>query len=128
MIRRLFVLTLILLLGACARVHPIQNIDSHPVVTGSGKTLTANEVRKAIIEAAVGKGWRLKKTGPRRMEAKVLVRKHGATITIEYSRRNYSIKYKSSHKLNKKGNLIHGTYNRWIRGLVIKIDQKLVLL
>jgi hypothetical protein len=128
MIRRLLILTLIIFLGACARIHPINNIESSPVITGSGKTPSADQVRVAIVYAAVGKSWTVKTIGPNRLEAHVNVRKHAATITIDYSPQSYSIKYKDSQNLRQKGSMIHRTYNRWIKGLVLRINQRLVLL
>jgi hypothetical protein len=86
------------------------------------------QVHQAIIEAATKKTWQVKTIGKNLLEAHVESGKHSASIIIHYSAEKFSITYKDSQMLRHRGNVIHRTYNRWIKGLLYKINQKLMLL
>lgn len=112
--------TFLLLVGCTSR--PIYNVEDMVVITGTGAKLSQQEVRRAVVKAAVSKGWSVKDLGPGRVQATVRVRRHMARVVIAYSPRSYSITYRSSGLLGYDGQNIHRSYNRWIRGLEQRIN------
>jgi|SRR5712671_15561 len=120
---------LVLLLGLCiattalaamsAKMETFENIALEP---SSGKALTLAQVKQAITNAARGREWVVKESGPSQLTAMILVRgEHHVTVDIPYTTKEFSIKYVSSENLNyketKKGPTIHPNYNKWIRNL-----------
>lgn len=111
--------------GACMRCAPIQNVVDAPVPNLSGKTLSGDEVRKAILRAGTTLGWQMKADAPGRITGTLNVRKHTAVVEIPYSSRSYSINYKSSVNLNEEEGQIHNNYNGWVKNLARSIDANL---
>ena len=122
-----------LALAGCARTMPVYNVPSAPVVTSSGKHLSADQVRSAILGALndkvlFGAGWVMKQDDPGKIMAELLVRTHRADVEIAYSSSQYSIFYKDSQNLLYDGSSIHRNYNKWVQLLQKKIDQHLYTL
>jgi hypothetical protein len=111
--------------GACMRCGPIQNITDAPVPSASGKALSRDEVRKAIMRAGATLGWRMNAGAPGKITGTLNVRKHTAVVEIPYSSRSYSINYKSSVNLNEEEGQIHNNYNGWVKNLAKGIDANL---
>jgi hypothetical protein len=128
--RRLFsifsaLLATLVLIG-CTTV-PIMNVDNAAVPTTSGKPLTKEQVRAAIIRAGGALGWQMKDEGPDKLVATLVLRTHTAVVEIPFSATNYSIKYRSSIDLNESGGNIHKNYNGWIQNLHKGINTQLSL-
>lgn len=121
------VLTLLMCvgLGACARTLPIYNVDSMPVVSGSGAELSADQVRTAIVDAAHSKGWSVQDGAGGRLLATLYVRSHMAEVEIDYSPKAYGISYVNSENLLYNGSNIHRNYNKWIQLLETRINEEL---
>jgi uracil phosphoribosyltransferase len=115
---------LVLAVAGCGTV-PIQNVDQAPVPTASGKTLTKEQVRVAIIRAGDNLGWKITDEGPNMMVGKLALRKHLAVVEIPYTAGTYSIKYRSSVELDEKDGKIHKNYNGWIQNLTRGINSQL---
>jgi hypothetical protein len=111
---------------ACNTV-PIMNVDNAAVATPSGKPLTQEQVRAAIIRAGSALGWQMKDEGPNKMVGTLVLRTHTAVVDIPYSASNYSIKYRSSVNLEESGGNIHKNYNGWIQNLNRGINTQLSL-
>ena len=111
--------------AACATVAPIQNVSNAPVTSASGKTLSADQVRGAIVRAGAALGWQMKEAGPGKLAATLQLRTHSAEIEIPYSPSSYSITYKSSVDLKEKDGQIHKNYNGWIQNLTRGINAQL---
>lgn len=111
--------------GACMRCAPIQNVTDAPVPSASGKALSSDEVRKAIMRAGTTLGWQMNANAPGKIMGTLNVRKHTAVVEIPYSSRNYSINYRSSVNLNEEEGQIHNNYNGWVRNLAKAIDANL---
>jgi hypothetical protein len=111
--------------GACVRCGPIQNVTDVAVQNASGKALSSDEVRKAIMRAGATLGWQMKADAPGRITGTLNVRKHTAVVEIPYSSRSYSINYKSSVNLNEGEGQIHNNYNGWVKNLAKGIDASL---
>lgn len=111
--------------GACMRCGPIQNVTDAPVPSASGKALSSDEVRKAIMRAGTTLGWQMNAGAPGKITGTLNVRKHTAVVEIPYSSRSYSINYKSSVNLNEEEGQIHNNYNGWVKNLAKSIDANL---
>lgn len=103
--------------AGCMRCDPILNISNAPVTSASGKALTNDQVKSAIIRAGAALGWQMKEDAPGKVTATLLVRKHTAEIEITYSPTSYAITYKASTNLNESDGQIHKNYNGWIQNL-----------
>lgn len=111
--------------GACGRCAPIQNVADAAVPSLSGKALSSDEVRKAIMRAGSTLGWQMNAGAPGKITGTLNVRKHTAVVEIPYSSRSYSINYKSSVNLNEEEGQIHNNYNGWVKNLARSIDANL---
>jgi len=111
--------------AACMRCGPIQNVTDAAVPNVSGKPLSSDEVRKAIMRAGGTLGWRMSADTPGKVTGRLDIRKHSATIEIPYSSKSYSINYKSSVNLDESEGQIHNNYNGWIKNLAKAIDAQL---
>ena len=115
-----------LVLIGCMSV-PIMNVDNAAVPTTSGKPLTKEQVRAAIIRAGGGLGWQMKDETPDMMVGTLVLRSHTAVVEIPYSATSFSIKYRSSINLDQSGGNIHKNYNGWIQNLHKGINTQLGL-
>jgi hypothetical protein len=104
---------------------PIQNVSDAPVVTASGKSLSHDQVRGAIVRAGGALGWQMKDEGSNMLVGTLHLRKHTAVVEIPYSSRGYSIRYRSSVNLDEKDGQIHKNYNGWIQNLTRGITAQL---
>ena len=115
-----------LVLIGCTSV-PIMNVDNAAVPATSGKPLTKEQVRAAIIRAGGGLGWQMKDETPDMMVGTLVLRSHTAVVEIPYSATSFSIKYRSSINLDQNGGNIHKNYNGWIQNLHKGINTQLGL-
>lgn len=113
--------------AGCFRCAPILNIADAPVTTVSGKPLSEEQVRAAIIRAGVALGWRVADVEPGKLVATINLRTHTAVVAIAYSAEKYSITYKSSINLDEADGEIHKNYNGWIQNLSNGIVAQLSL-
>ena len=112
--------------AGCMRCGPIQNVTDAPVSSVSGKTLSTDEVKKAILRAGGTLGWQMNADTPGKITGKVNVRnKHQAVVEIPYSSKSYSINYKSSANLDESDGQIHNNYNTWVQNLAKGINAQL---
>jgi hypothetical protein len=112
-------------IAACTTMAPIHNVSNAPVTSASGKALTEDQIKGAIIRAGASLGWQMREIAPGRLGASIALRKHTAEIEIPYSTKQYSIVYKSSTNLDEKGGQIHKNYNGWIQNLTRGINAQL---
>ncbi|MEJ2619956.1 MAG: hypothetical protein P8163_06745 [Candidatus Thiodiazotropha sp.] len=121
----LFISLLVFTLGLMGcRTEPIYNVQDSPVNT-IGKTSTTS-IKKAIMSAGAGLGWRMKEVKPGHIVASIMLRGTTATVDIPYSKKTYSIVYKSSNGLKYDGSKINKQYNKWIVNLDNAIQQRLI--
>lgn len=131
---------------------PIIEHNNIPVITGSGKTLTADQVRSAITTAAAANQWEISKdsTGDVVLATLFVRGKHTVVVSIPYAQDKFSINYQSSinmnYELSKRtsssypgtfnGNasiknlpdgtpVIHPFYNKWVGILLSAIQAEL---
>lgn len=126
------VLVLIAVVGLLAgcRTAPIYNVTDATVASPEGKSLTSDDVKKAIMAAGAGLGWDMKPTEPGHIVGTLHIRSHAAVVDIPYSEKSYSILYKSSSNLkyDASDGSIHSNYNGWIQNLDNAIKAKLATL
>jgi hypothetical protein len=114
--RILATLGVALMLAGCTS-RPIVNVTDAPVVTATGKQLTADQVRNAIVSAGNGLGWVMTPVSPGLVSGRLTLRDHVAVVNVSYTAKMYSITYKDSTNLNYSGGQIHRNYNGWIENL-----------
>jgi hypothetical protein len=117
-------LSLVVALAGCTSV-PINNVSDAAVTTASGKQLSAEQVRAAILRAGAALGWQIKDESPTLLVASIQLRSHQAVVEIPYSASSYSIKYRSSVNLDERAGNIHKNYNGWIQNLTRGINAQL---
>ncbi|MCG7893438.1 MAG: hypothetical protein N0E37_12185 [Candidatus Thiodiazotropha taylori] len=121
----LFISLLVFTLGLMGcRTEPVYNVEDSPVNT-IGKTSTTN-IKKAIMSAGAGLGWRMKEVKPGHIVATIMKRGTTATVDIPYNKKSYSIVHKSSNGLKYDGSKINKQYNKWIVNLDNAIQQRLI--
>ncbi len=81
----LWVLLAALSVVACASTAPILNVSNAPVTSASGRPLSADQVKSAIIRAGAALGWQMREAGPGKLTATLQLRTHTAEIEIPYS-------------------------------------------
>lgn len=59
------------------------------------------------------------------LQATINLRKHSATVDIQWDQSSYLITYKDSQNLKFKDAKIHGNYNVWVRNLNLDIQRSL---
>ena len=106
-----------LALTACQTPQAIYNVDNGAVTPSMAKSVSAAQVRQAIITGGTSLGWKVTDAGPGRLEATLHLRSHTAVVDIPYSSSTYSIKHKRTEGLNESDGMIHRNYNSWVQNL-----------
>lgn len=122
----LLAVTLTVLAGCTSA--PLRTVNDAPVVTGSGKPVTADQVRIAIVGAGKGLGWTMTPADPGLVVGRITLRGHTAEVDVRYTPKSFSIKYKDSIGLNYKDGQIHKNYNGWVENLERDIRGNLLAL
>ena len=120
-------LAVALVMAGCTTV-PIMNVADAVVASPTGKAVSSEQVRAAIVRAGVALGWQMKDEGPNLLVGTLQLRTHTAVVEIPYSTSNYSIKYRSSINLEESGGKIHKNYTGWVQNLTKGINAQLGLL
>lgn len=103
--------------AGCANKQPINNVVNAPFTLPPGKSLTLNQIQRAIVVAGTQLGWQMTPTGPGRVTGRLALRTHVADIDVEHDTKSYSIKYRDSQNLDARDGMIHKNYNGWIENL-----------
>jgi hypothetical protein len=106
-----------LALSACQTPQAIQNFDGVQVAPSTAKSVSAAQVRAAIITAGTSLGWKVVDAGPGKLEGTINLRTHTAVVDIPYNSSTYSIKHKRTEGLSESGGMIHRNYNSWVGNL-----------
>ena len=123
--RRFFALASLTVLLAACQTLPIYTVENAEIFTASGKTASLAQIRRAIIQGAISKKWKIKELNSNTIVARLDHKKLEAVVTIEYSPQRYSIRYRDSKNLAYGGGNIHSRYNRWVKLLRARIDGNL---
>ena len=127
----LAILMFALLLGfGCASVRQSDMLTPNFSLSKDYPNTTHAEVRKAILEACIGRGWNVDSKTDSLIVATLHHNKERVTVHISYSKNHVKIAYKSSvnllHEKKNGRNLIHKSYNRWVKNLEHDIKVKLL--
>lgn len=91
--------------------------------------LSSQDVKTAIIEACVGRGWKVDRQTDTQVDASITVRgKHFVAVRIPYSAQSVRIEYRDSENMNYTGGenpKINRRYNSWVSYLHSDIHAKL---
>ncbi|MBA1202371.1 hypothetical protein G7009_11470 [Pseudomonas capeferrum] len=98
---------------------PQEQISLNPPVS-------AEQVKLAIVQTAIKRGWTVREVNAQQVQADILVRNtFYAAVDVDYSANGYRISYRDSRELNYKDGKIHRNYNRWVNALDIDILREL---
>jgi hypothetical protein len=107
----------------------IQNYEDLPVASGSGKPLTAEQVKNAIISGGARARWTASLQPGNIVRLTYSPRTHSATVDVAYTAKAYSIRYANSVNLHYAGDgatgTIHPNYNKWVSSLRQAIEVAL---
>lgn len=115
-------LVLALSLTGCARSVLLQQ----PYVSVAG-IYTHEQMRRAILLAGAGLGWRLEEASSSHIRGMLDIRSHRAEIDIAYTAEEFAIDYADSVNLRYDGHAIHPRYNAWVIKLRNAILRQLSL-
>ncbi len=125
---KIFVLgsMMVILMGlAGCRTMPVENVSNSPI---HAPKASLEEIKKTILIAGAGLGWKMREVRPGHIVGTLLLRKHMAKVDIPYNRNSYSINYKDSSELKYDGTTIHKNYNSWVHNLDRAIQNGLATL
>lgn len=108
--------------AAWSRSAPVQTIKS-PVLS---KTVTVQEVRDAILRAALSKNWQVVEETDQKITLKYVKKVHVAACDVTYSEKEYTITINPMTTLLRGANEVHPKYNQWIRNLDKQIQRQLL--
>jgi hypothetical protein len=118
--------------AACRHTVPIVNYENLPIISRSNKTLSLDDINKALNIAAVQKNWKLSDVSPGQAMATLVVRgQHTIVVSITYTEKAYSLKYKDSNNMKYNADIngnatIHPSYNKWVDNFIKAINQELL--
>ncbi len=110
---------------------PLVNLENQSIAAASGKSLTLDDIARALRQAAPNRGWRIEEVGPGDAVAILEVRdKHTIKVDIHYTEKTISFKYKDSLNMkygtNDEGRpVIHPFYMKWVQNLYSDIRVEL---
>ncbi len=108
---------------------PIQNYQDLPVASGSGKPLTAEQVKNAIISGGARARWSASIQPGNVIRLTYSPRSHSAVVDVAYTAKAYSIRYANSVNLGYSPDggtgTIHPNYNKWVANLRQAIEVAL---
>lgn len=126
----IFALLAVLSAGAeAARSVPVED-QTNAILNIGSKPLGAPEIKRAILRAAVSRGWQPINDAAGKVRLQLDEKKKGAyrlVIDIVYNAKNYTIKYVSSDglKYSESDRTIHSSYARWTNLLIQSINREL---
>jgi len=103
------------------------HVEYHQINIPKGKEVTLAQVKDAIIQAALDKGWHADEAGPGEVRVTLKWKDHSAVSSVFYTQKTYSIKLDSSVNLKEENGNIHKKYNEEVRALQSEIDRRLYL-
>ena len=123
----IFLTGAILASSALARSSvPIINHENLPTVLVVSKTVSAEQVKQAIVIAATSKGWTTATDKNGAIIATLIVRnKHTIVVTIPFAEDKFSVLYRDSSNMNYSNGVIHPHYNSWVQNLLTAIHSEL---
>jgi hypothetical protein len=117
----LIAMVLVVALSIGCRSSILKNVENAPITFKTENKPPMEQIKKAIITAGAGLGWRMASQSPGHLIGTLNLRKHTAIVDIKFTTENFSITYNSSTNLDynqlSDGAYIHSNYNGWIQNL-----------
>jgi hypothetical protein len=125
-----FIFVFIVLTGNAAAMRPVPIEDITHAVPNFDKPLSASDVRKSILKAALARRWQPVEVAEGKIRLQLEEKRknpYQLVIDVIYDDKNYTIKYVSSNGLryNESSRTIHPSYQRWTHMLVTTIYREL---
>lgn len=108
--------------AAWCRSAAIQTIKT-PVLSKA----TVEEVRTAILRAALSKNWQVVEEVGQKITLKYVKKVHVAACDVAYSEKEYTITINPMTTLIQGDNEVHPKYNQWVRNLDKQIQRQLLM-
>lgn len=122
--KRIAIVCLALLLGACAYKHePVYNVNDP--MPASAQSLSLDKIETVIVEAGQTRGWKFQHVGTGHLVATQTTEKLAATVDIYFDKQTWRIAYQNSVGMNAANGTIHSHYNSWIHNLEQDISTRL---
>ena len=117
-----------LTIAGCGKTILLQNYPDNVFPKAWSGKQTPGNVEKAIVRAAMSKGWVIDKEDEGKLVATLNIRKHRLVMVIEFDDHSYSLTYRDSSNLLYDGKRIHRQYANWVKNLTYSIDANLATL
>lgn len=108
---------------------PMQEFDNLPITTADGKQPSAEQIRKAITQAAASRDFTAAVEPGNKVRLTYSKRDHVLVVEVGFTAKTYTIKYVDSTNLGygMEGGkpVIHPNVNRWLNNLRQGIDRQL---
>jgi hypothetical protein len=115
--------------AALARSAPMVSFENIAIATADGRTLTLEQVKRAVIQGANSRQWTPSLRDESTVRATFAKGKHSAVVDVAFTPTSYSIKYVDSTDLgyaDRDGKVsIHPVYNKAVTTLRQGIDSAL---
>lgn len=109
-------LALSVVLFAGCRSVPIYDVVAAPIPQPAGRTLSMDDIQKAIVRGGTRAGWQVLPEAPGRLSARYQSGRHSATVGIDHDTKAYSIKMRETSVMRSDGS-VHPLYNNWVQNL-----------
>ena len=95
--------------------EPLYEVDR--AIIPEEPSWTLEDMTRAIQRAGVRRGWDMRILEPGQIEGRLRKPFLSATVSIDYTPSEFSIRYKDSENMAYVAGRIHGSYNRWVYNL-----------
>ena len=109
-------LALSVVLFAGCRGVPIYDVVAAPIPQPAGRTLSMDDIQKAIVRGGTRAGWQVLPEAPGRLSARYQSGQHSALVDIAHDTKAYNIKFRETSVRND-GASVHKAYNNWVQYL-----------
>ena len=109
---RLFIIIFsVFLISSCIRFQPIQKPQTQQIPSN----LSSKQIDTIIKSSCIKRGWSVKEKDSNTIIANYVKNSfYSATIQIDHSNKQYTIKYLKSKNLLNDDGTIHRNYNKWV--------------
>lgn len=123
MIKHVFLVIALITLTACKVMAPVTT--PHAQIPASYQ-LTSAQVKNTLLEVLSERRWDVQRITDTQIFAKHNKQdRHDASIVIDYSSHDFTIRYQDSHNMKYGNGMIHRNYNRWVETIRIDFNRKL---
>jgi len=124
------ILPFVCFIGLSGCVEQMYTVQNAPIAGREGRTVTLNEVTRAIVQAGKGTSipWEMQEVRPGFMIGTLKHKQHRAVVNINYTTQDFSITYRDSTLLRyRPPDGIGRHYNYWVEELETRIKSNVLL-